>query len=169
VQQHALGVAADADELPEGLSLLREARRRRIAPGHDAAHAQVGMATQTLRAVPAEAGQAGHHVIARAHGRHLRSDRLHHTGALVAQDDRPIERVPRLALHDVEIAVADTRRRRPHEHLAARGLVDLDRLDRQGLVRLPEDSRLDLHPSPSRLNGPLARRAMAVYATPGAP
>ena len=51
------------------------------------------MPAQALRAAPAEAGEAAHHVIALAGTRrHLGSDRLDQPAPLVAQDDRPIER-----------------------------------------------------------------------------
>src|SRR2546427_2649692 len=56
VQQHALGVARDADELSERLALLRKSRRGRPRPGDDAADAEVRVPAEALLAAPAEAG-----------------------------------------------------------------------------------------------------------------
>src|SRR2546427_5252191 len=141
VQQHALGVAADADELPEPLALLREPRGRRVGAGDDAADAEVWMAPETLGAVPAEAGQAGDDVVARPHGGHIGTDRLDDTGALVPQDDGAVEGEAAVAVDDVQVAVADTRRRRTDEDFTAPRLVDVDRFDRERLAASPESRR----------------------------
>src|SRR5207245_5949710 len=61
----------------------------------------------SLRAAPAEAGETGHHVIARTQGGHLRAHRLDDAGALVAEDVWSIQREPPEPIHDVEVAVAD--------------------------------------------------------------
>ena len=145
MQEHALGVAADGGKLLERLAALGQPRRRHRGAGDHAAHAQVGVAAQALRARPAEAGQAGDHVITRPHGRDLGPDRLHDTGALVAEDERAVQRVERLALDHVQVAVADAAGGGAYQHLAPPRIVDLDRLDRERLVQLPEDRRLHVH------------------------
>ena len=101
MEQHALGVARDADELAERSALLREARRAGFRSSDEAGDAEIGMSAQTLLAAAAEAGEAGHHVVARAYGRHVGPDGLDDAGAFVPQDDRPVERKPADAVHDV--------------------------------------------------------------------
>ena len=101
VEQHALGVARDADELAERSALLREARRAGFRSSDEAGDAEIGMTAQALLAASAEAREAGHHVIAGLDGRHIGADRLDDTGTLVSQDDRPVERKPADAVHDV--------------------------------------------------------------------
>src|SRR3989449_1078232 len=139
VEQHALGVAADADELSERLALLGEPRGPRLRTGDDTADAEVRVAGEALRAAPAEAGETGHHVIAGTQGGHLRAHRLDDAGALVAEDVWSIQRKPPEPIHDVEVAVADARRGGADEDLAAPRLVDVYRFDRQRLVDLPGD------------------------------
>ncbi len=67
----------------------------------------------------------------------LRADRLDDAGRLVAEDRRRRERV--VAVDEVQVAVADAAGDGAHEHLAPDGLLDLDVLDRQGLVGTVED------------------------------
>src|SRR5262249_4638773 len=140
--------AADAGEGPEALAIVREPWGCRVGPGDGAADAEVRMAAQALRAAPAEAGEAGDDVIARAERRDLRADGLDHAGALVAKDDPAVERVARLPVDDVEVAVADARRDGADEDLAARRLVDLDRLDGHRRVHLAADRGFHLHGIP---------------------
>ncbi len=145
VQQHALGVAADPDELPHGLAFLRESRRAGLRARDDAAGAEVRMPAETLRAASAESRQAGHHVIAGTDRGHVGTHRLDDAGPFVSQHDRPIERPSALTVHDVKVAVADAGRRRANEHLSPPRFVDVDRLDRERLVDLPKDRGLRLH------------------------
>src|SRR5262249_4129038 len=91
VQEHALGVARDADELPERLARLGQPRRGRVRARHDAAGAEVRVPVQALRTRAAEAGEAGDYVIARAHRRDVGADGLDDPRALVAQHDRSVE------------------------------------------------------------------------------
>src|SRR5262249_4980833 len=142
VQEHALGVARDADELAERLAPLREPWRRRLRTCDHAPGAEIRVPAETLGAASTEAGEAGDHGIAPAQGSDVGADRLHDARALVAEDVRPIERKPSQAVDDVEVAVADARRRRAHEDLAAPRLVDVDRFDRQRLVDLAKDRGL---------------------------
>ena len=72
VQQHALGVAADAGELPErpapsATAAAAPTSARVTTP----ADAEVGVAAEALRAAPAEAGEARHHVVAGPQRRHV--------------------------------------------------------------------------------------------------
>ena len=69
--------------------------------------------------------------------RDVRADRLDDAGGLVAEDRRRRERI--VAVDEVQVAVAHAAGDRAHEHLAPDGLVDLDVLDRQGLVGTVED------------------------------
>jgi hypothetical protein len=145
VEEHALGVARDPDELAERLALLREPGRSGLGPGDDPADAEVRMAAEALLAASAESGEASNHVVARSQGRHVGAHRLHDAGALVAENDRAVQREPAHAVDDVQVRVANTGRRGPDEHLTAPRLVDLDRLDGQSFVDLPKDGCLDLH------------------------
>src|ERR1051325_3064001 len=149
MQQHLLGIAGDADELAKRRALLREARRRAVRAGDDAAGAEVGMSRKTLRAAAAKPGETGDDMVARAHGRDIGADRLDHAGAFVAEHDRPVEREAADAVDDVEIAVADPGRDGAHQDLAADGLIDIDRLDRQRLLDFAEYGGFDLHRDPS--------------------
>src|SRR4051812_35486511 len=60
---------------------------------------------------------------------HARSDRLDHTGALVAQQKRESFRAIRAAL-DTQISVADSRRQNAHKHLVRPWIFDRKFLDR---------------------------------------
>src|SRR5262245_2469897 len=161
VEQHALGVARDPDELPERLAFLREPRRGGLGPGDDPADAEVWVAAQTLLAASAEAGEAGHHMVARPQRRHVRAHRLDDARALVAQDDGAVQREAPHAVDDVQIRVAHTGRRGADEDLTSPRLVDLDRLDGQSLVDFPKDGSLDLHGT--LLVDPSSRASPAQY------
>src|SRR5689334_12786128 len=84
-------------------------------------------------------------MVADAHGRHVLADRLDDAGALMAEHDRPVERKASDAVYDMQVAVADPGRDGADQYLAAGWRVDIDRLDRQWLVRLAEDSGFNLH------------------------
>src|SRR4029453_13182499 len=145
VEQHALGVARDADELPERLAFLREPGRGGLGPGDDAPDAEVWMAAEALLAASAEPGEAGDHVIARPQGRHVGAHRLDDARALMSENDRTIQREAPHAVDDVQVRVAHAGRPGPDEDLTPPRLVDLDRLDGQSLVDFPKDGSLDLH------------------------
>jgi hypothetical protein len=66
-------------------------------------------------------------VVARLHVGDVAAHRLDHTGCLVAGHGR--RRGDGVALHKVELAVADARAGRTDQHLAGPGLVDLEILD----------------------------------------
>src|SRR5207237_899730 len=159
-------------ELAERTALLREPRRSRLRPGHEAGDAEIGMTAQALLAASAEAREAGHHVIAGLDGRHIGADRLDDTGTLVSQDDRPVERKPALAIHHVQIAMAHARRGGANQDLAPPGLVDLDGFDRQRLLDFAKDGGLHLHagflPSEARvLTEPRNRTRRSIIPTSG--
>src|SRR5205823_1756460 len=126
----------NADELPEGLSLLREPRGGIVGTRDDTAGAQIRMPRKALRAIAAKTRKAGHHVIPRFDRRHIRADRLDDPRAFVAEHDRPIEREPSDTVDDVQIAVTDAGGRGADQHLAPPWFVDLHRLDRQRLLHL---------------------------------
>ena len=138
MEQHALGVARDPDELPERLALLREPRRGGLGPGDDAADAEVRVPAEALLAASAEAGEAGHHVVARPQGRHVGAHRLDDAGALVPENDRAVQRnrpTPSTtcrSLWQTPVAAVRTRTSRPH------GLSISTGLDGQRLVDLAE-------------------------------
>src|SRR5437660_1733078 len=94
MQQHLLGVARNADELAQRLAPLREPGRRLVGACNDTTDAQIRMPGKALRTIAAESRQASNDVITRLDGRHIGADRLDNTGALMPEDDRPVEREP---------------------------------------------------------------------------
>src|SRR5262249_15990576 len=145
VQQHALGIARDADELAQRLTALRQPRRGRIRACDDASRAEVRMPIEALPPPSAESRETGHPVIAWPQRRDVAADRFDHAGALVTQDDRAVEWPAAEAVDNMKIAMADARRRRANEHFMAPGLVDVDRLDGQRRVRRAKDRGFYLH------------------------
>src|SRR6516165_6941101 len=103
------------------------------------------MACEALRAIAAKTREAGDDVITRLHRRHLGANSLDDPGTLVSEYDRPVERKSPMAVDDVQVAVAHLGRRGADEHLAAPGLIDVDRFDRQRVVHLAKDRGVDLH------------------------
>src|SRR5215469_3034480 len=103
------------------------------------------MTRKALRAIAAKAREAGDDVVAWFDRRHLVADRFDDPGTFVPEHDRPVEREAPLAVDDMKVAVAHPRRRGADQHLAAPGLVDVDRLNGQRLVHLAKDRGVDLH------------------------
>jgi len=145
VQQHALGIAADAGEGGNALPLFRQARRRRGAPGHRAADADVRVTAEALRAAAAEARETGHHVVAGPQRGHLVADRLDDAGALVAEHEPALQREPAVTVHHVQVAVTDPGGHRADEDLPGHRPVDVDGLDGHRRVRGATDRGPDLH------------------------
>ena len=84
-------------------------------------------------------------MVAHPHRGDVGTDRLDDAGALMPQHERAIEREAAVAIHHVQVAVADAGGDRAHQHLAAPGLVDVDRFDGQWLVHLAKYGGVDLH------------------------
>src|SRR5262249_18247704 len=93
-------------------------------------------AGEAVVAVPAEDGQARDYVIAGLELADLESHFLHDARRLVTQDGGSGEGIQ--AVHEVQVAVAHTGADGAHEHLAPHGLVDVDFLDGEGLMRTME-------------------------------
>ena len=72
-------------------------------------------------------------MVTRLHGRYVPANGLNYARAFVAEDQRRLV-ASRLTVDEVEIAVADARRDRMHEHLAFGRLIDTDVLDRHRLI-----------------------------------
>ena len=110
-------------------------------------------------------------MVALLDGRDLGADRLDHAGALVAEHDR--QRVRGRAGDHVPVAVADAARGDPHRHFARTGLGELDVLDRQRPVDLPEDGCAHAGDSISLvtqwIRSPPMRMQAAVLWEPGRP
>jgi hypothetical protein len=107
-------------------------------------------------AVPAVGHEAQDHAVARLDQAHALADRLHGAGALVAHHRGHGD--ARLALLEVQVAPADAGGAHLDEDLTALGRVQLDRLDRVGLVDGVEHGGSDAHDSlpPGSAVGPLA-------------
>src|SRR5229473_6160476 len=86
MEEHALGEAADREGLFQRLAVLRQARRLRGAAGHEPGRTKIGMAAETLRAIAAEAGEAGHHVVTRPYGGDVFAHCFNNASTLVAED-----------------------------------------------------------------------------------
>ncbi len=85
-----------------------------------------------MLAVAAVDRQAGHHVVARRDGAHLRAHLLDHARGLMAQHHRC--RVRKHAVNEMEVGMADADSAGANQHLARAGLGDGDVLDTQGLA-----------------------------------
>ena len=73
------------------------------------------------------------------------TDGFDDAGAFMAQHERAVQREAAVAVHHVEVAVADAGGDGTHQHLATPGLVDLDGLDGQWFVDFPKYGGVDLH------------------------
>src|SRR4030095_10722238 len=98
---------------------------------------EMGLAGEQVLALAAEEREAADHVIAGPELAHLRAHRLHDARGLVAQDGGGGGGIE--AVHEVEVRVADAGSDGAHEHLAAHGLVDVDGLDGERLMRTVKD------------------------------
>src|SRR5262245_26806664 len=145
MQKHALGEAANREELFQRLAMLGQPRRLRGTAGHKPGGAQVRMAAETLLAVAAEAGEAGNNVVARPHRGHVLAHRLDNAGTLVAEHLWEVRVVAGVAVNDVQVAVANAGCHCAHQHLAPSWCVDVDRFYGQGSMDLTKDGRLDCH------------------------
>ncbi len=96
----------------------------------------MGLAGEAVLAVPTEDGETRDDVIARLELADLEADLLDNPRGLVAEDGGRGERV--VAIDEVEVAVTDPRGDDSDKDLAADGLVDVDFLDCQRLVRTME-------------------------------
>ena len=132
VHQHLLGERRQVQVLVQVLAFPAQ------APGRARGHLHLGRLAdrhvpgQAELAVAAEHRQAGDHVVARLHVGDVAADGLDDARGLVAEHGR---RGPRpLALHEVEVAVAQARRGGADQDFARTRVVDLDVLDGQRLV-----------------------------------
>src|SRR4029434_268068 len=145
MEEHALGEAADREGLFQRLAVLRQARRLRGAAGHEPSRTEIGMAAETLRAIAAEAGEAGHHVVTRPYGGDVLAHRFNNAGTLVAEDLRHVHVEAGVAVDDVQIAVAHASRHCADQHLASAWRVHVDGFDAEGGSDLTKDGCLDGH------------------------
>ena len=129
VHEQLLGEARQVHELEHGLIAAPQPRRARRIGGQAHLVAEVRPAREAVAARAAEPADARDHVIAGLHVRDLRPDGLDDPGRLVPEDRGHGARV--LALHEVEIGVAQTRRGRLHEDLVRADGADLHVVDDQ--------------------------------------
>ena len=108
--------------------------------------AQHVAAAQALRAGAAVRRPRQHHVVADLERRDAGAELLDDGGALVAEHLRMLPRP--LALHDVEIAVADARGGHAHAHLARAGIGDPQALELQLATAVPHRRRDLFHAAP---------------------
>src|SRR5207245_6934152 len=106
--------------------------------------AEVRPAVAALRAPAAGGDEAKCDAVSRADMRHARADLLDDPGAFVAEHHRPATPAER-ALCEMEIGVADARRRDPYEHLVVARRIELDLLDAHRPPRLVQHNRLNPH------------------------
>ena len=97
-------------------------------PAHQGAEvAQVLVAGRARRAATARRDEAEHDVVAGRQPADVLADLLDDAGALVAADDRQLER--QVAGHQVLVGVAHAGGGDLHQHLTGLGLVEVDLLD----------------------------------------
>ena len=101
------------------------------------------MAGRARRAAPARRDEPEHDVVAGGQPADVLADLLDDAGALVAADDRQLER--EVTGQQVLVGVAQAGGGDLHQHLTGLGLVELDLLDAPRRVDLPEDRGLGLH------------------------
>ena len=126
-----------------GILLAAPQPRRAIGIGRQPdSVTQVGPTREAVTAGAAEAADARDHVITGLDVRNLRTDGLDDTGRLVAEHRRYRRRI--LALHEVEVGVAQSRGRRLHQHLVRADRADLHVVDDELTGDVFENS--SLHP-----------------------
>ena len=136
VDQHPLRVGREAGHLRHPGAL--PAQRRFVAgAAQRTLHAEERFAAEAAVAVPAEDREAGDHAVARREHRHVLTDRLDDSGALVAEHRRGDHRVE--AVDEVQVGVADAARAGTDDDLAAARLVEVDLLDGECIVGGVED------------------------------
>ena len=146
VQQHVFGVAADAGERAARRAVLRDAAaspilgRATMPPVH-----RFGCPLRHCGQVPQKPDRHATTWSPGPHRRHVGADRLDDAGALVAQDERPIEREPAETVHHVQVAVADAGGDRLHQDLPAPRLVEFYRFDRQWFVHFAKHGCVGFH------------------------
>ena len=108
-----------------------------------AERAEVGAAAPALVAFAARGRERENDVVAGRERSYARPDLLHDSSGFVAENER--KRLRKVAVDDVQVAVAHTAGCDPDEHLTLlrRSQVDLEHL--HGPARLPENGRLRLH------------------------
>ena len=136
VHEQLLGEARQVEELEDRLDRRAAAAADRPGrPPRPDLVAEVRMTREAVAARAAEAADARDHVIAGLHVGDLRADRLDDAGRLVAEHRRHRARV--LALHEVQVGVAQPRGGGLHQHLVRTDRADLhvvdDQLARDGL------------------------------------
>jgi hypothetical protein len=84
-------------------------------------------------------------MIADAHGRDIRADRLDDACTFVSQHKGPIEWEAADTVDHMKVAVADPGRDGAHQHLAAPGLIQLNPFNGQGLMNLAKHGSGHVH------------------------
>ena len=105
--------------------------------------AQVLVAGRAARTATTGRDEAEHDVVAGREPADALADLFDDAGALVATDDRQLER--QVTGDEVLVGVAHARRGELDQHLARSGGVEFDVLDAPRLVRFPEDCGFRLH------------------------
>ena len=124
-----LGEGGHAGELGDGLAVHAEAVLAAEAVGVEA---EEGPALDAGVAVAAGDDKGDDNAVADLDVANLVADFLDDAGGLVTEDGRAGHGV--LALHEVEVGVADAGGAGADEHLVGAGLVDVDIFDDEGLV-----------------------------------
>ena len=108
------------------------------------------MAGGAARATAAARDEAEHHVVAGREPADTRADLLHDAGALMAADDRQLER--QVAGDQVLVAVAHARCGQLDQHLARAWWIELDLFDAPRRVDLPQNGSFRLHVQTPRVS-----------------
>ena len=149
VDDGVVGERAEHAHHPEVLTLGVVAGRPVDLPAEPmsgAEVAQVLVAGRAARAATARRDEPEHDVIAGGQPADPLADLLDDAGALVAADDRQLER--QVTGDEVLVRVAHPRGRQLDQHLARAGRVELDLLHAPRRADLPQDRSLRLHRIP---------------------
>ena len=152
VHEQLLGEARQVDELEHRLVAAPQPRRAGRVGGQPDLVAQVRTAGEAVPARAAEAADARDHVIAGLQVRDLRADRFDDAGRLVAEHRGYRARV--LALHEVEVGVAQAGGDRLHQHFVRADGADLHVVDDQLAGNVFEHS--SFHHGDTNEPGPIA-------------
>ena len=105
--------------------------------------AQDGQILLAVEALPAMRIPRAHDVVAGFHESHVRADRLHHSGALVAQHDR--KWIGERSFYHFQIGVAQAARANAYQHIGRLQLADLDGFDSQRTADFVQQSCAKFH------------------------
>jgi hypothetical protein len=160
VHEHLLGKARQVEHLAERAALHRQPLRLAGRLLDIGVGAQREATPETLPAQPAKHGKGTHHAVAGLQVLDSLAHRLDRTRDLVTENARQGKLAH--ALHEVQIAVAQTDRSRPDKHLVATRPFDRDVTDDERRTELLDDGSFHEFPC-SFVKATYASHCASVY------